>query len=170
MGPGAGPYGEEVLLRDVLVVTAGLRTAGIRHWLTGGWGVDALVGRQTRPHRDLDLAVDAQRLADALAVLTDLGYVPELDWLPIRVELGAPGERWVDVHPVALDERGNGRQAGLYGSRFDYPALDLVEGSVDGYRLPCISADRQRAFHSGYPLRPQDEADLAELDRLPASG
>lgn len=32
---------------------------GIRYWLDGGWGVDALVGRQTREHRDVDIDFDA---------------------------------------------------------------------------------------------------------------
>ncbi|WP_411721535.1 nucleotidyltransferase domain-containing protein [Mycetocola sp.] len=29
------------------------------HGSPGGWAVDAVVGRQTRPHQNLDLAVDA---------------------------------------------------------------------------------------------------------------
>jgi lincosamide nucleotidyltransferase A/C/D/E len=159
-----------VELPDVLEVSGALRAAGIRHWLAGGWGVDALVGRQTRPHRDLDLAVDADDLAGAVAVLADLGYDVETDWLPVRLELAARGERWVDLHPVVFDAQGDGRQAGLDGSHFDYPAGELVVGSIEGHALPCISPARQRAFHSGYSLRPQDEADLAELDRLPGRG
>jgi lincosamide nucleotidyltransferase A/C/D/E len=31
--------------------------AGITVWLDGGWGVDALVGRPTREHDDLDIAI-----------------------------------------------------------------------------------------------------------------
>lgn len=163
-------------LPDVGEVTGALRGAGVRHWLAGGWGVDALVGRQTRPHRDLDLAVDAVDLAAAVAVLADLGYAVETDWLPVRLELAArgelaaQGERWVDLHPVVFDAHGDGEQAGLDGSHVDYPAGELVVGSIEGHALPCISLARQRAFHSGYPLRPQDEADLAELDRLLARG
>ena len=34
-----------------------LRAAGITAWIGGGWGIDALVGEQTRVHRDLDLAI-----------------------------------------------------------------------------------------------------------------
>ena len=45
-------------LADVVEILSDLRAAGCRVWVAGGWGVDALVGRQTRPHRDLDLAVD----------------------------------------------------------------------------------------------------------------
>ncbi|MGZ4382041.1 MAG: nucleotidyltransferase domain-containing protein, partial [Gaiellaceae bacterium] len=40
---------------DVLEVLAALGEAGVRASLEGGWGVDALVGRQTREHEDLDL-------------------------------------------------------------------------------------------------------------------
>ena len=32
--------------------------ADLRVWLAGGWAVDAIVGRQTRAHGDMDLAVD----------------------------------------------------------------------------------------------------------------
>jgi lincosamide nucleotidyltransferase A/C/D/E len=40
---------------DVLAVLAVLREAGAEVWVGGGWGIDALVGEQTRDHRDLDL-------------------------------------------------------------------------------------------------------------------
>lgn len=38
-------------------VGAVLDGAGVDHWLFGGWGVDFWVGRVTRPHHDIDLAV-----------------------------------------------------------------------------------------------------------------
>jgi len=158
-----------VLLEEVRAVTTRLEDAGIAYWVAGGWGVDALVGRQTRAHRDLDVAVDAVRLEEALAVHAELGYRRETDWLPVRIELAADGERWVDVHPVAFPDGpgGDGRQAGPGGSWFDYPAEDLVTGSIEGHPLPCLSAARQRVFHAGYPPRPVDEVDLALLAQLP---
>ena len=42
---------------EVLRVLDALDGAGIRTGITGGWGVDALLRRQTRPHTDLDLGV-----------------------------------------------------------------------------------------------------------------
>jgi lincosamide nucleotidyltransferase A/C/D/E len=156
-----------VQLSDVLSVSSRLTAAGIRHWVGGGWGVDALVGRPTRPHRDLDLAVDAERFDESVRLLAGLGYRPETDWLPIRLELAGDGERWVDLHPVAFDADGDGRQAGPDGSHFAYPAADLVAGAVAGHPLPCLSARLQRVFHSGYPPRAVDEADLALLADLP---
>ncbi len=38
-------------------VGVALDGAGVDHWLFGGWGVDFWVGRVTRPHDDIDLAV-----------------------------------------------------------------------------------------------------------------
>jgi lincosamide nucleotidyltransferase A/C/D/E len=37
--------------------------AGIWYCVEGGWGVDALLGEQTREHDDLDLAVRLEELA-----------------------------------------------------------------------------------------------------------
>jgi lincosamide nucleotidyltransferase A/C/D/E len=157
-----------VQLSEVLAVTTALQEAGARFWVAGGWGVDALVGRVTRPHRDLDLAVAAEDLERAVERLAVLGYHPETDWLPVRLELAAPGGRWVDLHPVAFDGRGDGVQAGLDVVSFAYPAADLVVGVLEGSVLPCLSAARQQAFHRGYLPRPQDLHDLALLAGLAA--
>jgi lincosamide nucleotidyltransferase A/C/D/E len=46
-----------VRAESVLEVLSAL--SACRVWAAGGWGVDALVGHQTRDHRDLDLALDA---------------------------------------------------------------------------------------------------------------
>jgi hypothetical protein len=74
-------------LGEVLGVLADLTGAGCSVWVAGGWGVDALVGRQTRLHRDLDLALDARNETVALRALERRGYRVESDWRPVRVEL-----------------------------------------------------------------------------------
>jgi lincosamide nucleotidyltransferase A/C/D/E len=43
---------------DVVDLYRYLEQSGIRVWLEGGWGVDALLGRQLRSHNDLDIAID----------------------------------------------------------------------------------------------------------------
>ncbi|MEY9877994.1 prolyl oligopeptidase [Streptacidiphilus sp. MAP12-33] len=141
---------------------------GVRSWVAGGWGVDALVGRQTRAHRDLDLAIDADDEAAALEVLSHprLGYAVETDWRPTRVELGAPGGGWVDLHPVRFDADGHGRQADLDGGWFDYPATALTTGTIAGREVRCLSVRQQLLFHEGYELRDVDHHDLALLRSL----
>jgi hypothetical protein len=84
-----------VLFAEVVQVLNALDDARVRHWVGGGWGVATLVGRQSREHRDLDIAIDADDLQICLRTLNDLGYLTEVDWLPVRIELGALGNRWV---------------------------------------------------------------------------
>ena len=153
----------------VHAVLDALAAAGCPCWISGGWGVDALVGRRTRPHRDLDLAIDAAREPDAMRALEALGYAVETDWRPVRVELVEPGEGRVDLHPVVFKD-GAGRQAGLDGDWFDYPRGDLVTGTIDGRTVPCISPRLQLTFHQGYEPRDVDVMDLRRLHELIADG
>ena len=125
---------------EVRRVVAELTCVDVQVWVGGGWGVDALVGRQTRVHRDLDLAVDARHEAAAFSVLASLGYDVETDWRPVRVEFVAHGRGWVDVHPVEFDLDGRGRQADTDGGFFDYPPDAFTEGMIEGVRLPCFVA------------------------------
>jgi lincosamide nucleotidyltransferase A/C/D/E len=151
---------------EVLAILGAVEATGTRLWVAGGWGVDALVGRQTRAHRDLDLLVDSQRLEECLALLAARCYAVETDWLPVRVEVVAAGRGWVDVHPVRLAPDGSGVQAGLNGTRFDYPADCFAIGSLAGRGVPCLTAARQRLLHTGYETRPQDVHDLGLLTKL----
>jgi lincosamide nucleotidyltransferase A/C/D/E len=153
---------------DVAQVLDALDVAGVRHWVAGGWGVDALAGQKTREHRDLDLAVDAAHFDACMDVLTALGYQLETDWLPLRLQVAAPGRRWVDVHPVAFDSNGHGLQGEADGVHFDYPPDAFALGQIGTRPVPCLSVAQQRAFRFGYKHRPQDEHDLGILDSLAA--
>jgi uncharacterized protein YaaQ len=67
---------------DVLEIVGLLRASDVDVWLLGGWGVDALVGEQTRDHKDLDLIVRDDDVARASDVLNERGF---------RMERGAEG-------------------------------------------------------------------------------
>ena len=151
---------------DVACVLDALDESGVRAWVGGGWGVAVLAGRQSREHRDLDLAVDADDLQRCLHTLGVLGYATETDQLPARIELRAAGDRWVDVHPVTFGRHGHGRQAGPGGAYFDYPAGAFARGALRGRWIGCLSIQQQRLFHTGYEHQAKDDHDLAELDAI----
>lgn len=146
-------------------VLSALEDARCRAWLAGGWGVDALATRQTREHRDLDLAIDAAEEPVTLSALARLGYAIETDWRPVRLELVATGSRWVDLHPVHFGPDGIGRQADLDGGCFEYPPECFVHGELAGRVVGCLSAAQQLKFRQGYELRDVDQHDLAILAR-----
>jgi len=47
----------EMTAIDVIEIAQLLDQNRIDVWIDGGWGVDALLGEQTRTHGDLDIAI-----------------------------------------------------------------------------------------------------------------
>src|SRR3954470_23140938 len=126
----------------------------------GGWAIDAVVGRVTRVHDDLDLVLPAARLEDAVAVLRTLGFTERLDEPPARVVLSTPYDQRVDMHVVTPTERGMVQEiAG--GGRFTYALHG--EGTILGRTVRCLSPGMQVITHSLYAPDEQDLADIRAL-------
>jgi lincosamide nucleotidyltransferase A/C/D/E len=124
---------DAVRVIDVLVA---LEAARVEVSVEGGWGVDALLGRQTRDHSDLDLAVSADACEKAAGALEPLGFrhdPAEQPGLPARFVLKDEGGRQVDFHPLLFDASGNGWQQLADGSWYLHAAEFLWrEGSIAG--------------------------------------
>lgn len=136
--------------------------SGVRAWVDGGWGVDALVGHQTRAHRDVDLVVDAEGVDRVTALLLEHGFEVVRDWLPTAIALAHDDGREVDLHPVELTSDGGGDQIQLDGVRrwhYDPP----VTGHIDGRAVPCCGLTTQIASHLGYEPDDDDVADMRAL-------
>ncbi|HEX4305014.1 MAG TPA: hypothetical protein VHZ54_03160 [Solirubrobacterales bacterium] len=112
-----------------------LEDAGLRSVLLGGWGVDALVGRQLRNHSDLDLLVEPSELNRAIEVLGGLGYARwNEDDAPESLGPIDP-ERAVSCRDRAL------RVVDLHGADLD--ALEVTVGSIESHKVTCLSAEQQ---------------------------
>ncbi|MGW1464867.1 nucleotidyltransferase domain-containing protein [Streptomyces sp. NPDC002308] len=169
---------------EVLSVLALLRRAETDVWIGGGWGIDALIGEQTRDHRDLDLMHRRDQEPAVLAALAGAGYTETLDQRPVRFVLtsvsdrssslhrsfppdrsSSPG-RELDLHPLVFAADGSAVQASPEPDRpFRYPATGFVTGTIGGTRVPCLSAEQQAYFHQGYEPTPRDLHDMALLRR-----
>jgi hypothetical protein len=148
---------------DVLALLGTLDGAGLPVWIGGGWGIDALIGEQTRDHDDLDLAFWAEDEARLLGVLGGLGLRLVEDQRPVRFVMRAEDGRAVDLHPVAFDRSGKGVQAGFDGAWFEYPADGFGRGRIGGEPVPCLTAAQQVRFHLGYAPGEKDRHDMALL-------
>lgn len=153
---------------EVVSVLDVLEGHGLQVWLDGGWGVDALVGRQTRKHEDLDIAIVLAEAGAVTGLLASLGYTIYDDEIPTRLDLRDDRDHRVDLHPLTFDESGNGLQQ-LQDGRFGiYSAEGLTgTGSVGGRPVRCLSRELQLRFHSGYDLDENDRWDVELLLRLP---
>jgi lincosamide nucleotidyltransferase A/C/D/E len=149
---------------DVLSILAVLRKADVDTWIGGGWGIDALVGEQTRQHRDLDLMHRENQEPAAVAALADAGFVETLDWRPVRFVVTDPAGREIDLHPLAFAADGSAVQASPDPQRpFVYPASCFVTGTIREATVPCLSAQQQVYFHQGYEPADDDRHDMARL-------
>ena len=149
---------------DVLSVLALLQRARVDVWIGGGWGIDALIGEQTREHRDLDLMHRKHHEAAVMAALSEMGFTESLDWRPVRFVMTDPDGREIDLHPLVFTEDGSAVQASLEPERpFIYPSSCFVTGVISGTTVPCLSAEQQVYFHQGYEPSDRDRHDMAQL-------
>ena len=161
----AEPAAQGMTASEVHAIVDWPETRAVVYQIHGGWAVDALVGHQTRPHRDLDLFVDAAAVDDIVSWLTARGYAVETDWLPARLELRS-GPLRVDVHPMILDSDGNGVQQGLGGEVFWHARAMRTLGVVSGGAVVVATVKRLRELHEGYEPREVDVHDLHLLADL----
>ena len=126
----------------------------------GGWGVDALLGRQTRSHGDLDIAISHKNVPKLRQLLTEKGFSDVLrdDTRDCNFVLGDRLENLVDVHSYTFDEQGNN----IFGIEY-LPEHFTGRGTIDGYSVKCISAEWSVKFHTGYELDENDFADVSAL-------
>jgi histidine triad (HIT) family protein len=152
--PGVDPDWEKLEPADAAALLADLP---IRWWIAGGWALDLLEGRQTRPHKDVDVAVlrsEHEALRSHLA-----------DW-DLQIAHRGVLRPWIDG-PVGPPEN-------AVWARPDVDGLWLldfkIEDDVDGYWLyrrdptlrrpvaeigavvdgiPCLAADIVRLYASG---------------------
>jgi lincosamide nucleotidyltransferase A/C/D/E len=150
--------------QELVAIVCALETAGVDVWLDGGWGVDALLGGQTRAHDDLDLVVSLDDVPRLREVLGARGYDMLGGAPPQAFELVDPEGRQVDVHPVTWAESGDGIYRMREGGTWPYPARGFAgSGTVAARPVRCLTAEVQLITHQGYDLDANDEADVAAL-------
>jgi lincosamide nucleotidyltransferase A/C/D/E len=133
---------------------------GIEVVVDGGWGVDALLGEQTRSHGDFDIALEHKDVPKLRALLEAQGYkdVPRDDTRDCNFVMGDEQGHEVDFHSYTFDAHGTL----VFGVEYPFDSLTGT-GSIQGYPVKCISAEWLVKFHAGYELDENDYRDVSAL-------
>jgi lincosamide nucleotidyltransferase A/C/D/E len=167
---------EMVDANDVITIYRQLLDHGIQIWLIGGWGIDALLGEQTRLHKDLDVVMLLDDVVRMRELLARDGYDLKEIWSENRQAVDAHGTetatafvlwdsegRELDAHAMRLDDQGNGIPA-WEAEGFVFRREDLAsEGTISGLIVRCIAPEMQMVCHTGYELPDKQRRDLERL-------
>ena len=163
--------------KDAIKLYKHLQAHDISVWLTGGWGIDALLGEQTRPHKDLDVLMLLDDVYKLCQLLAEDGYRLKQIWeenrwttdsdqiqIPTAFVLRNPNSRELDAHAIRLDGQGNGVPVWEDPDDFIFSNQDLTTiGWIDGVAVKCITPEMQIRTHLGYQLPKEHQQDLALL-------
>lgn len=141
--------------KEVAALYSQLEDMRIKIWLDGGWGVDALLGKQTRAHKDLDIAINQKDVPQFMAFIATQGYTEvrrDSDYnIVMRDGLG----REIDFHAFITDD------AGSITGGVVYPNESLTgTGTIGGHSVRCIAPEYMVKFHTGYELTEKDYKDV----------
>lgn len=166
-----------VSAEDVIYLYQHLSSNGFQVWLNGGWGVDALLGEQTRPHKDLDLFVLVEDVNRLCELLGRAGFTLKELWSENLWVVDAKGVKTMtgfvlhdpvgcelDLHAMKFDAHGNGIPAWEESEDFILTPEDLSGlGKIAGTTVRCITAEKQMVCHTGYIVPEKQLADLRYL-------
>ena len=150
----------EMTAEDLLALLIMFEHNQVEIIIDGGWAVDALLGEQTRPHEDLDVAMPHKHVPLARSLLETRGYhdVERTDTRDCNFVLGDEQGHLVDFHTYTFDEQGNL----IFG--LPYPPESLTgQGSILGHPVRCITPEWLLQFHTGYAFDENDYRDVCAL-------
>jgi lincosamide nucleotidyltransferase A/C/D/E len=146
---------------DVIDLLKKAEHIGVEVWITGGWGVDALIGHQTRPHNDIDIFIQKKDTAVFTEMLKSNGYCDT------RMEYTTDDhtawcdncDRIIDLHLFEFTEKGI-----LRFEKENYP-FDIFngKGKIGGITVRCLTVEAQLQYHQGYEHKGKDIHDILLL-------
>ena len=145
---------------------------GFRWWLNGGWAIDTFLGRQTRDHGDIDVAVLRCDLAEVDRWLgswdihlASAGTLSPWNREPVPAEAGndlwcRPGGSYAWALQLNLLDSDGGQWLFRRNRQITLPISNLGRQSNTG--VPYIAPQIVLLFKAKNP-RPRDEEDFASV-------
>lgn len=137
-----------------------IKESGINIWIDGGWCVDALLGKQTREHDDLDIAIHRKDNIILKALLEADGYreTTRYDFSEFMYVMENEAGYSVDIHVFEYDDDGKN----IYGIEYPFGSLTGT-GIIDGQEINCIDPGFMFRFKTCYEPKEKDIHDVRAL-------
>lgn len=146
---------------DAVEIITLFRSKGIQLYLDGGWGVDALVGFESRIHNDMDIFIERQYKERAIKLLKDNGYhetVMEYT-TPDHSLWQEDSARIIDLHIFSHNDNDDI----IFEGEIFPKEVFSGKGRINDIEVDCITPEWQVIFHSGYELDNNDIKDVLLL-------
>lgn len=160
------PTSHEMPAATVVEVLDLLTAHGADPCVGGGWGIDALLGAQTRTHADLDLWLVAADLEPLIATVATRGVDRLYPWpgnRPWNFVLHDGHRLRIDLH--LYEHAGHARLhygSAVHGQTFPAEALS-GPGEIAGRAVRCEASEWALRWRQGYPPRAVDRHDVPLL-------
>ena len=146
--------------QDVVRIYRLLATHGIEIWVDGGFCVDALVGRATREHGDLDIAVereDAERLCAVLGGRRLLAATPRGQLCMVASCSATAGAMSMYTCLLTMNPASTFTASSIPSEVF------TGTGEIDGIEVSCVAPEWMFRFKTAYAPTANDIADVSAL-------
>ena len=150
-----------VNITDVKQILQFAIDAEIKVFLDGGWGVDALLGHQSRAHNDIDIFVEKKDYQNFIEIMkANDFYEIKMEYTTLNHTVWEDAKnRIVDLH--CFEYTGEGEI--LYeGDCFPVETFS-GKGKIEEIEVSCIEPYSQVMFHLGYEF---DENDVHDVKLL----
>jgi lincosamide nucleotidyltransferase A/C/D/E len=146
---------------DAIEIITYAEENGINIWLDGGWGVDALLGEETRTHNDIDLFVEESNHVSFIKILKAKGFfeIPEAYTTEFHTVWKDAKNRIIDLHIFNFNEQG---YIVFEGEAYPPDVFSGI-GKIGDKEVKCIDAANQVLFHLGYEHDKNDVHDVKLL-------
>jgi lincosamide nucleotidyltransferase A/C/D/E len=146
---------------DAVDLLRKVESIGVDLWITGGWGVSALVGQQTRPHNDIDIFIQKRDTTAFTEMLKSNGYrETKMEYTTADHTVWCDDhDRTIDLHIFEFAETGT-----LCFENEIYPS-DILNGKglIGEIAVRCLTPEAQILYHQGYEQTEKDRHDVQLL-------
>lgn len=152
---------------EVIDIYKELNEGNVQVWIDGGWAVDALLEKVTRPHQDLDLAVQHKDLEMLVTLLGMRGFnsITRDKKLMWDVVLADKDGKEIEIHAFSFDNNGDVIEENDWNG---YSADSLTgEGKILDTQVKCVNLKQLVKTHdkNNRTLKPTDVQDMELLEK-----